>query len=199
MPYSYKLPTTLQHNAPIVRFALSAQKEQTARREALSALRGDVQMQAHNARQLSEAEKRAEEREAEKKALTDTIAQQTAALQVDREALRQAAGLDADKAKLLSEQEKAQTRETALDAIEKLLNDCKTARSQFETAQNAYKQAQGRADEANAAYTQCSLLLRKPVRPPESGKRRFGCGNSRCSSSWPPVWRSPRSKPPRHS
>ena len=136
--------------------ALSAQKEQTVRREALSALRDDVQMQAHNARQLSAAEKQAREREAEKNALTDTIAQQTAALQADREALRQAAGLDADKAKLLSEQEKAQARETALDAIEKLLNDCKTARLHFETAQNAYKQAQDRAEEANAAYTQCS-------------------------------------------
>lgn len=34
MPYSYKLPTTLQHNAPIVRFALSAQKEGSGAREA---------------------------------------------------------------------------------------------------------------------------------------------------------------------
>lgn len=34
MPYSYKLPTTLQHNAPIVRFALSAQKEGSEAREA---------------------------------------------------------------------------------------------------------------------------------------------------------------------
>lgn len=136
--------------------ALSAQKEQTARREALSALLDDVRMQAHNARQLVEAEKQAEEREAEKNALTDTIAQQTAALQADREALRQAAGLDAEKTKLLSEQEKAQARENALDAIEKLLNDCETARSQFETAKNAYKQAQAKAERANEDYVRCS-------------------------------------------
>ena len=34
MPYSYKLPTTLQHNAPIVRFALTSLKEGGQSREA---------------------------------------------------------------------------------------------------------------------------------------------------------------------
>ena len=34
VPYSYKLPTTLHHDAPIVRFALTAQKEGSGAREA---------------------------------------------------------------------------------------------------------------------------------------------------------------------
>lgn len=141
--------------AEIVRERLLQEKDNTEKRQAeLHLLDQDIQEWQTFCRQTLEEQGRHEDLSQQLEQLSEDIGQLKEIIKAAKDTWSAAEGLETEKAKLLHSQEKAQEREKDLQALTELLERCDTAQISLKSAQEAYRESQQRAEEAEIEYNQ---------------------------------------------
>lgn len=139
----------------IDRERLLQEKDNTEKRQAeLHLLDQDIQEWQTFGRQILEGQGRYTGLSQQQEQLSESIGQLKEAIKAGKETWSAAEGLEAEKAKLLHSQEKAQEREKDLQALTELLERCDIAQISLKSAQEAYRESQQRAEETKNDYNQ---------------------------------------------
>ena len=125
-----------------------------SRRTVLRSLEQEMSDWKRCGQEVWEGQEESAELRRQQENLTFALRQEGDTLKVSREIFSAGEGLAAEKEKLLRLQSQAQEKQRNLDNLSQLLDRCGDVRQAMGSAQEAYRQAQRQADEAELLYRQ---------------------------------------------